>query len=141
MAENKTVPTELSVDEYINAIEHPQRKEDCKAILALMKEISGREPVMWGHSIVGFGKYHYKYESGREGDMLMTGFSNRKQAITLYIMDGFKRHAELLDNIGKYKTGKSCFYIKRLSDIDIEVLSTVISESLKTVENKYTILE
>ncbi len=140
MAENKTVPTELSVDEYINAIEHPQRKEDCKAILELMKEISGREPVMWGHSIVGFGKYHYKYESGREGNMLATGFSNRKQAITLYIMGGFKRYKELLEKIGKFKTGKSCFYIKRLSDIDIDVLSALISESLKAVEEKYTIL-
>ncbi|MBO6792696.1 MAG: DUF1801 domain-containing protein [Balneolaceae bacterium] len=141
MADNKTVPTKLSVDEYINAIEHPQRKEDCKAIIELMKEISGREPVMWGHSIVGFGKYHYKYESGREGDMLATGFSNRKQAITLYIMGGFKRYEELLDRIGTYKNGKSCFYIKRLSDIDIEVLSALISESLKAVEEKYTILE
>ncbi|MCR9132541.1 MAG: DUF1801 domain-containing protein [bacterium] len=141
MAENKTVPTNLSVDAYIEAIEHPQRKEDCKTILKLMTEISGREPVMWGSSIVGFGKYHYKYESGREGDMLITGFSNRKQAINLYIMDGFKRHAELLEKIGKFKTGKSCFYIKKLSDIDIDVLSTVISESLKAVEEKYTILE
>lgn len=141
MAENKTVPTGLNVDDYINAIEHPQRKEDCEAILDLMETLTGKTPKMWGTSIVGFEKYHYKYESGREGEMLCTGFSNRKQAITLYIMDGFKQHAELLEKIGKHKRGKSCFYIKRLSDIDINVLSTVILESLKAVEQKYIVLE
>ncbi len=141
MSGNKTVPTELSVSEYLNSIEHPQRKQDCWDIHDLMKKITGKESKMWGHSIVGFGTYHYKYESGREGIMLTTGFSNRKQAITLYIMDGFKRHKELLEKIGPHKRGKSCFYIKKLSDIDIEVLSFVISESLKAVEKKYTIID
>ena len=141
MSQNKTVPNELSVSDYLNAIENPQRKQDCWAIHDLMKKVSGKEPKMWGASMVGFGTYHYKYESGREGIMLTTGFSNRKQAITLYIMDGFKRHKELLEKIGPHKTGKSCFYIKRLSDIDINMLSLVISESLKAVEKKYTIVD
>ena len=141
MAENKTVPTNLSVDAYLDAIEDPGRREDCKVINELMKKITGKEPKMWGASIVGFGKYHYKYDSGREGDMLTAGFSNRKQAITIYIMGGFKRYEELLANIGKYKTGKACFYIKRLSDIDINILSELISGSLEAVAEKYTILE
>jgi hypothetical protein len=141
MAENKTVPTGLSVDDYINAISHPQRKEDCIAILELLKKLTGKEPKMWGTSIVGFGTYHYKYESGREGDMLCTGFSNRQQAITIYMADGGARQQELLDKVGKHKRSKACFYIKRLSDIDIDVLSTLILESLKVVEEQYTIVE
>lgn len=141
MSQNKTVPSELSVSDYLNAIENPQRKKDCETILELMRKISGKKPRMWGTSIIGFGTYQYKYESGREGIMLTTGFSNRKQAITLYIMDGFKRNKELLEKIGPHKTGKSCFYIKRLSDIDIDILSLVISESLKAVEKKYTIID
>lgn len=139
MSENKTKPTELSVSDYLDAIDNPQRKEDCWVIHDLMKKITGKTPRMWGTSIVGFGSYHYKYESGREGDMLATGFSNRKQAITMYIMGGFKKHNELLKKIGPHKTGKSCFYIKKVSDIDIDVLSVLISESVKAVEKKYTI--
>ncbi|MBO6523703.1 MAG: DUF1801 domain-containing protein [Balneolaceae bacterium] len=141
MSQNKTVPTGLSVSEYINAIEHPQRREDCWAVHDLMKKITSKEALMWGSSIVGFGTYKYKYESGREGIMITTGFSNRKQAITLYIMDAFKRHKELLEKIGPHKRGKSCFYIKRLSDIDIDILSLIISESLKAVEKKHTIID
>lgn len=139
MSKNKTTPNKLSVIDYLDAIEHPQRKEDCWAIHDLMKKITGKTPRMWGTSMVGFGSYHYKYESGREGNMLATGFSNRKQAITMYIMGGFKKHAELLTKVGPHKTGKSCFYIKKLADMDIDVLSILISESLKAVEKKYTI--
>lgn len=141
MSQNKTVPNKLNVQDYLNAIENPKRKKDCWAIHDLMKTISGKEPRMWGTSMVGFGTYHYKYESGREGNMFTTGFSNRKQAITLYIMGGFKRHEELLAKVGPHKTGKSCFYIKRLSDMDIDVLSILISESIKAVEKKYTITD
>ena len=141
MAENKTVPTGLSVDDYINAIEHPQRKEDCLALLELMKTLTGKEPKMWGTSMVGFGTYHYKYESGREGEMLCTGFSNRTQAITIYMAQGYEREKELLETVGKHKRSKGCFYIKRLSDVDIDVLSTLILESLKVVEKHYTIIE
>lgn len=139
MAGNKTVANDLSVQEYLDAIDHPQRKADCQTIHDLMKKITGKEPRMWGKTIVGFGTYHYKYDSGREGDMLTTGFSNRKQAITMYIMGGFDKHEELLSKIGPHKTGKSCFYIKRLSDMDIDMLSALILESLKAVESKYTI--
>lgn len=141
MSENKTVPTNKSVQDYLSAIDHDQRKEDCIRISELMGSITGKEATMWGASIVGFGTYEYTYDSGREGIMLTTGFSNRKQAITLYIMTGFKRYDELMDKLGKYKTGKSCLYIKRLSDIDINVLSDLISQSVKAVEEKYTIVD
>lgn len=138
-ANNKTIPVDLPVQEYLDAIEDSSRKKDCIRIHDLMKEVSGKEPKIWGHSMVGFGSYHYKYDSGREGDMLAVGFSNRKQAITLYIMGGFDRHGELMNKLGPHKTGKSCLYIKRLSDVDIDILSELISESLKAVERKYTI--
>lgn len=139
--QNKTVPTKLSVSDYLNEIENPQRREDCWAIHNLMKKVTGKEAQMWGSSIVGFGTYKYKYESGREGIMITTGFSNRQKAITLYIMDGFKKHKDLLEEIGPHKRGKSCFYIKRFSDIDYDILSLVISESLKAVEKKHTIID
>ena len=141
MSENKTIPTEKRVQDYLSAIDQPQRKNDCSQICDLMSSITGKEPKMWGSSIVGFGTYEYKYDSGREGIMLTTGFSNRKQAITLYIMNGFKRYDELMNKLGKYKTGKSCLYIKRLSDIDINILSDLISQSVKAVEEKYTIVD
>ncbi len=140
MSQNKTVPTGHSVSEYLNSIENPQRKKDCWAIHDLMKKITGKEAQMWGSSIVGFGTYKYRYESGREGIMITTGFSNRQKAITLYIMDGFSKHKDLLEKIGPHKKGKSCFYIKSLSEIDIDILSLVISESLKAVEKKHTII-
>ncbi len=137
MAENKTRPTDASVRDYMDGIEDPGRKKDCEEILSLMKEVTGEEPVMWGNSIVGFGSYHYKYDSGREGDMILTGFSNRKQNISIYIMSGFKKHEELLKKIGTFKTGKSCFYIKRLSDIDTDVLKELIQHSVQDVKNRY----
>lgn len=138
---NKTVPTKLSVSDYLNAIEEPQRKKDCKRIHDLMKEITNRKPKMWGTSIVGFGTYHYKYESGREGNMLMTGFSNRKQSITLYILGGLKKRAEQLEKLGPHKTGKSCLYIKKLSDVDIDVLTEMIKEDFNHVQDKYEIVD
>lgn len=137
MAQNKTAPTGASVGDYIERIDDPQRKKDCISILDLMKKITGEEPKMWGPSIVGFGSYHYKYESGREGDMILTGFSNRKQNITIYIMSGFKKYDDLLAKVGKFKTGKSCFYIKRLSDIDVEILKKMIKLSVEEVNNRY----
>ncbi len=140
-ANNKTVPTQLKVQDYLNAIEDPQRKEDCIRIHDMMKEITAREPKMWGTSIVGFGTYHYKYESGREGNMLMTGFSNRKQSITLYILGGLKKREQLLNKLGPYKTGKSCLYIKRLSDIDINVLAEMITEDFDHVRKKYEVID
>lgn len=138
---NKTVPTDLSVDDYLNEIDDPQRKEDCKHIDAIMREVTNLEPKMWGTSIVGYGMYHYKYESGREGDMPKTGFSNRKQSITLYIMSSFKNHDELLAKLGPHKTGKSCLYIKRLADINVEVLKEMIELDFARMEKKYNTAE
>lgn len=140
-SKNKTVPTDLSVSDYLNNIEDPQRKEDCRKIHDMMKEITGRKPKMWGKTMVGFGTYHYKYESGREGNMLMTGFSNRKNAITLYILGGLKKRSKQLEKLGPHKTGKSCLYIKRLSDIDIDVLSEMIEDDFNHVQEKYEIVD
>lgn len=128
-AKNKTQPTQDSVEAHINAINNPTRQTDCQMIIEIMREASGCEPVMWGQ-IVGFGNYHYKYESGREGDFMRTGFANRKNALTLYIMAGFDTYPDLMAKLGKYKTGKSCLYIKQLSDVDTDVLRRLVQESL-----------
>ncbi len=114
MRENKTKENDASVEGLLNQIEAPMKREDCFKILDLMKSVTGEEPKMWGTSIVGFGNYHYKYASGREGDFMTVGFSPRKQNITIYIIAGFKRFEELMAKLGKYKTGKSCLYIKNL---------------------------
>ena len=137
MSANKTVPTSQSVEEFLERIEHPQKKEDAYTILNLMKSITGEKPVMWGPSIIGFGSYHYKYESGREGDMLITGFSPRAQNFSLYIGAGSPKIKPLLKNLGKYTTGKSCLYIKRLSEVDLKVLEDIIETSHTYYKNKY----
>jgi len=137
MSGNKTIPTSQSVDEFIASIPDDQKRKDCIALQQLMIEITEEEPVMWGNSIVGFGEYHYKYDSGREGDMLMTGFSPRSQNISIYIISGFKRYEALMKTLGKHKTGKSCLYVKRLSDIDIDVLKDLIATSYEHTKNKY----
>jgi hypothetical protein len=137
MAKNKTIPNETSVSAFIKGVEDEQKKADCQTLIGLMKEITGEEPVMWGPSIIGFGSYHFKYDSGREGDMLLTGFSPRKQNLTLYIMSGFNRYEKLMQKLGKYKTGKSCLYIKRLSDIDLGVLMELIKDSYAHYNKKY----
>ncbi|ALM06846.1 hypothetical protein SB49_02780 [Sediminicola sp. YIK13] len=137
MSENKTIPTNASVTEFLNTVDNETRRKDCFVILEKMKEITGKPAVMWGNSIVGFGSYHYKYDSGREGDMLITGFSPRKQNLTLYILDGFDGHQELLKKLGPHKTGKSCLYIKKLSDIDMDILSELISTSFAHFDKKY----
>ncbi|MEQ8623847.1 MAG: DUF1801 domain-containing protein [Vicingaceae bacterium] len=137
MAENKTQPTNQSVESFLNAVENEQRKKDGFEVLEMMKKITGEEPVLWGPSLIGFGNYHYKYESGREGDFFRTGFSPRKTALTLYIMSGFSRYEDLMQKLGKYKTGKSCLYVKKLDDVDREVLTELIEESLKFIKEKY----
>lgn len=139
MAENKTRPTGADVVNFLNAVENEQRRSDSFEVLEIMKELTGYEPEMWGPSIVGFGSYHYKYETGREGDMLITGFSPRKQALTLYIMGGFGRYDDLMQQLGKYKTGKSCLYVKKLSDVDRSVLKDLITESVSHVQQKYDV--
>ena len=137
MAENKTKPTRLSVTAFINSLDDPDKRRDVKRISAMMRRATGSRARMWGSSIVGFGQYHYKYDSGREGDFMITGFSPRKQALTLYIMPGFKTFDPLMKKLGKYKTGKSCLYIKRLSDVDEAVLEKLIVGSVKHMKNKY----
>jgi hypothetical protein len=137
MAELKTKKNDGSISEYLQAIEDPERKADCQNIYDLMAEITGDDGSLWGDSIVGFGSYHYKYDSGREGDWFITGFSNRKQQISLYIMSGFKRYEELMSNLGKHKTGKSCLYVKRLSDIDLDILEDLIRASVEFMNKKY----
>jgi len=131
MAENKTKPTDASVEDFLSAVEHQQRREDGFELLELMKEVTNEDPVMWGPSIVGFGSYHYKYESGREGDMPKTGFSPRKQSLTVYIMSGFEKYTALLDKLGKHKLGKSCLYINKLADVDKNILREIIRKSIK----------
>ncbi|MEX0720433.1 MAG: DUF1801 domain-containing protein [Balneolaceae bacterium] len=137
MAELKTQKTDKSVQDYLDAIDDEQRKQDCQEIYHIMKSAAGSEGKMWGSSIIGFGDYHYKYESGREGDWFLAGFSNRKQNITLYIMTGFLKYEELLEKLGKHKTGKSCLYIKTLSDVDEDVLKKLIISSVSVIEKKY----
>ncbi len=137
MAQNKTVPNTASVTGFLDAVEDSQKKQDCYELLELMQEITGKPPVMWGPSIVGFGSYHYKYDSGREGDMMLTGFSPRKLNLTMYIMVGFNRYEKLMAKLGKHKTGKSCLYIKKLDDVDRKVLKELISSSYHHYDKKY----
>jgi len=133
MSDLKTKPTDQNVEEYLNKVENPTKREDSFKILKLMREVSNEEPIMWGDSIIGFGSYHYKYKSGREGDLLVTGFAPRKQNLTLYIMSGFDRHEDLLKKLGKYKTGKSCLYINKLKDVDTTILREIVSKSIEFI--------
>ena len=137
MAQNKTQPTQKSVFEFIAGVQDEQKVSDCHELLSMMLRASGEEPVMWGPSLIGFGKYHYKYASGREGEFFLTGFSPRKQALTVYIMPGFDFAPELMDKLGKYKTGKSCLYIKKLDDVDRDVLTQLIEKSVAYMRAKY----
>jgi len=137
MAENKTKVTKLSVTGFINSIDDKQKRADSRKVAAMMRKATGKRAKMWGSSIVGYGTYHYKYESGREGDFMVTGFSPRKQALTVYVMPGFSHFDKLMAKLGKYKTGKSCLYIKRLSDVDEKVLERLIDSSVKHMRKKY----
>lgn len=140
MSELKTKPNDASVMDFIAGVPDETKRDDCNEILKMMQEVSGEQPKMWGTSIVGFGVYSYKYASGREGDWMRIAFSPRKQNITIYFMGGVEVHSELLSKIGKYKNGKSCFYIKRLDDIDRDVLRKLMVASLeylKTLEKNW----
>lgn len=130
MAELKTKQNEQNIEAFLKSVEDETRRQDCFTVLDLMKQITKADPKMWGSSIVGFGNYHYKYESGREGDWFLTGFSPRKQNLTLYIMPGFARYSELMGKLGKHKIGKSCLYIKKLEDIDFQILRELIELSV-----------
>jgi hypothetical protein len=137
MAELKTKKSAASVTGFLEKVEDPERRKDCKALVAMMRRATGARPVMWGSSIVGFGSYHYVYASGREGDWPLTGFSPRKNDLTLYIMAGFDRYKPLMAKLGKYKTGKSCLYVKRLADVDPRVLERLIAESVKQMKRSH----
>lgn len=134
MAENKTQATEASVEAFLAQVEPARRAEDARQLAALFAEVTGFEPRMWGPSIIGYGRYHYRYESGREGDFLATGFSPRKSALSLYIMPGYQDYGDMLARLGKHKTGKSCLYINRLSDVDQDVLRSLIATGLKDLD-------
>ncbi|MBC8509884.1 MAG: DUF1801 domain-containing protein [Anaerolineales bacterium] len=135
MAELKTKLNDASVVDFLNSVEDDKKRQDSFKILELMQEVTGEEPKMWGTSIVGFGSYHFKYTSGKEGDWMATGFSPRKQNLTLYIMDGFEHYDDLLGKLGKHSTGKSCLYVKKTEDIDMDVLRKLVKLSTEHVSN------
>lgn len=137
MSGNKTVENESSVTDFLHAVENEQRKKDSFKALEMLNEITGLQPKMWGNSIVGYGSYHYKYESGREGDFFKVGFSPRKNSMTFYIIPGFPKYSDLLEKLGKYKTGKSCLYIKQLDTIDLDALKEIIAKSFAEMNEKY----
>jgi Domain of unknown function (DU1801) len=131
MAENKTQKTTASVDDFLHSLPDEKKRQDSLSLLEVMKQASNLEPKMWGANIIGFGDLHYKYESGREGDTFLIGFSPRAQNLTLYITGGFPKHVDLLRQLGKHKTGKSCLYINKLGDVDLDVLKEIISQAIK----------
>ena len=137
MAEVKTRRNDASVTAYLKRIEDKRKRADAKKIAAMMRKATGESPRMWGSSIVGYGTYHYRYESGREGDWMITGFSARKQSLALYIMTGFRAFTALMNRLGDHKTGKSCLYIKRLDDVDTKVLQIIIERSVKLMRKRY----
>ena len=131
MAENKTTQNEQSVQAFLDKAAGEKRRQDCDTLLEMMQKATGEEPKMWGDAIVGFGSQHYKYESGREGDMPIIGFSPRKQNLTLYLRMGYDGFGDLMSRLGKAKTSVSCLYINRLSEVDLAVLEEMIERSLK----------
>lgn len=135
----KTKKNNGNVEEFLISANSSERLKDCLEIMQMMQEITGEKPVMWGASIVGFGKYHYVYKSGREGDWFLTGFSPRKQNLSLYIMSGFDRYEDLMNKLGKFKTGKGCLYIKSLADIDRSVLHELISKSTNQLKTQHAV--
>ena len=129
-ADLKTKKTSASVSKFLESIEDAKRRDDCRRVLEIMEKATGAEGKMWGSSVVGFGDYHYKYESGRENDWFVTGFSPRKESLTLYFMTGIEPYKSLLGKLGKHKTGKGCLYIKNLADVDMNVLEVLITTSV-----------
>lgn len=137
MSELKTSVSTASVEAYLAGVEPAARQAECRELALMMQAIVGEAPAMWGSSIVGFGSYHYVYASGREGDWMLTGFAARKSALTVYIMDGFEPHASLLRELGPYKTGKSCLYLKSLSAVDQDGLRQIICDSVANMRRRY----
>lgn len=130
MAELKTARNRNSVSKFLNSIENTERRKDARALVSLFKEVTGERPEMWGESIIGFGRYRYQYDSGREGEWFLAGFSPRKTSLTVYVMSGFSGCEPLLTKLGKHKTGKSCLYVNRLEEIDVKVLRRIVRDSV-----------
>lgn len=141
MAELKTKPSDADVAQFLAGVPDEQKRADSDVLMAIMKKVTGEEARMWGGSIIGFGSYHYRYKSGRSGDWMTTGFSPRKTALTVYIMQGFSDHEDLMKQLGRYKTGRSCLYIKRLSDVDLNVLEELIERSYRYISKNYPAAE
>ena len=139
MSENKTQPTATKPEAVIQEITHERRKREAETLLELMKKITGLKPVVWGDSLIGFGNYHYKYKSGREGDWFLTGFSPRKAAMTIYIMPGFKPYGDLLSRLGPHKHSVSCLYITNLAKVDMAVLEEIIRDSVRRMKEIYSV--
>ena len=137
MAEPKTRATNARVSDFLAGIRDAKKRADCKVIGAMMHRATGKRATMWGSSIVGYGSYHYEYASGRQGESMECGYSPRAQSISVYIMPGFKPFSGLMKKLGKYKTGKSCLYIRRLDDVDAQVLEELIEESVKEMRRRY----
>ncbi|MEL7312113.1 MAG: DUF1801 domain-containing protein [Pseudomonadota bacterium] len=135
--QNKTVENDVPVSAYFKTIKDKKRAEQCRAVDELMRAVTRREPKMWGSSIVGYGKYHYRYDSGREGDFMLTGWSSRAKNLTLYIMGGFDDYDEILAKLGPHKTGKSCLYVTDLDKIDMKVLRSLIRKSVAYMRKTY----
>ena len=137
MSQLKTTRNEADVNAFLDAVENPRRRADAMQVLDLMEGVTGEPPKMWGTSIVGFGSYHYRYASGREGDWPVVGFSPRKQNLVIYIMPGFSDYGELLGGLGKFRTGKSCLYINKLDDVDLALLKELVRESVAEMKRRY----
>lgn len=133
----KTKPTAVSVESHLAAIANEEQRNDAQRLVPLMRKVTGQEPRMWGPSIVGFGSYHYKYASGHEGDSALAAFAARRRELAVYIADGFEGRNDLLARLGKHRTGKVCVYIRRLSDVDLKVLETLVSRSVADTERRY----
>ena len=137
MAKLKTTKGGESVDDFIESIEDQSRREACLKLLAVMKEVTGKSPAIWGKSMIGFGSYHYKYESGHEGDWFVTGFANRKNDLTVYFLSGFTGLEALMERLGQHKTGRSCLYIRSLEDIDLAILKEMVEKSVQRMQGLY----
>ena len=137
MSKLKTTQNEADVNAFLEAVENPRRRADARQVLDLLQAVTGEPPKMWGSSIVGFGSYHYRYASGREGDWPVVGFSPRKQNLVIYIMPGFSDYGDLLGKLGKYRTGKSCLYVNKLDDVNLELLEQLVRESVKEMKRRY----
>ena len=139
MTKNKTKETSGSVEDFLRQVEHPRRREDALVLNEIFKDVTDWKPCMWGASIVGFGSYHYIYKTGREGDSLATGFSPRKQNLSIYIMPGYTDFSDILADLGKHKIGKSCLYINKLSDVNVDVLKRLIEAGLKDLDSTWKV--